>query len=128
LIGLAESGGEGLKMAKEIYGKALDDIDALSAPYATVIDIDRAKLPSKEEVNGWSSDEFVSALRHDAANPGYNLHLRQLLHVGFKVAAKMGERYLDMLKACEATVSKNVTENLYERHMKPLFIGNGDGN
>ena len=128
LIGLAESGGEGLKMAKEIYGKALDDIDALSAPYATVIDIDRAKLPSKEEVNGWSADEFVSALRHDASNPGYNLHLRQLLHVGFKVAAKMGERYLDMLKACEATVSKNVTENLYERHMKPLFIGNGDGN
>ncbi|HZB45948.1 MAG TPA: tagaturonate epimerase family protein [Pyrinomonadaceae bacterium] len=128
LIGLAESGGEGLKMAKEIYGKALDDIDALSAPYATVIDIDRAKLPSKEEVNGWSSDEFVSALRHDASNPGYNLHLRQLLHVGFKVAAKMGDRYLDMLKACEATVSKNVTENLYERHMKPLFIGNGAGN
>src|SRR5918993_1141006 len=127
LIGLAESGGEGLKMAKEIYGKALDDIDALSAPYATVIDIDRAKLPSKEEVNGWSSDEFVSALRHDPANPRYNLHLRQLLHVGFKVAAKMGERYLDMLKACEATVSKNVTENLYERHMKPLFIGNGVG-
>ena len=92
------------------------------------IDIDRTKLPSKEEVNGWSSDEFVSALRHDASNPGYNLHLRQLLHVGFKVAAKMGERYLDMLKACEATVSKNVTENLYERHMKPLFIGNGNGN
>ncbi|HEX6624116.1 MAG TPA: tagaturonate epimerase family protein [Pyrinomonadaceae bacterium] len=128
LIGLAESGGDGLKMAQEIYGKALDDIDALSAPYATVIDIDRAKLPSKEEVNGWSSDEFVAALRHDASNPGYNLHLRQLLHVGFKVAAKMGERYLDMLKACEANVSKNVTENLYERHMKPLFIGNGDGN
>src|SRR5918993_1369904 len=126
LIGLAESGGEGLKMAKEIYGKALDDIDALSAPYATVIDIDRAKLPSKEEVNGWSSDEFVSALRHDASNPGYNLHLRQLLHVGFKVAAKMGERYLDMLEQCETTVSKNVTENLYERHMKPLFIGNGN--
>lgn len=125
LIGLAESGGDGLKMAKEIYGKALEDIDALSAPYATVIDIDRTKLPSKEEVNEWSSDEFVSALRHDASNPGYNLHLRQLLHVGFKVAAKMGERYLDMLKQCETTVSKNVTENLYERHMKPLFIGNG---
>ena len=76
----------------------------------------------------WSSEDFVSALRHDASNPKYNLHLRQLLHVGFKVAAKMGERYLDMLKACEATVSKNVTENLYERHMKPLFIGNGAGN
>lgn len=123
VIGLAESGGEGLETAKEIYGKALDDINALSAPYATVIDIDRSRLPSWEEVQGWSSEQFVSALRHDPQNPQYNPHLRQLLHVGFKVAAKMGERYLDMLKACEATVAKNVTENLYERHLKPLFIG-----
>ena len=123
LIGLAESGGAGLQLAKEIYGEALDHIDALSAPYATVIDIDRAQLPSKEEVAEWSSEQFVSALRHDQSNAGYNLHLRQLLHVGFKVAAKMGDRYLDMLKACEPTVSKNVTENLYERHLKPLFIG-----
>lgn len=123
VIGLAESDGEGLKMAKEIYVKALADIDALCAPYATVIDIDRAKLPSKEEVLDWTSAQFVNALRHDASNEQYNLHLRQLLHVGYKVAAKMGDRYLEMLKACEPTVAKNVTENLYERHLKPLFIG-----
>ncbi|HEX8072340.1 MAG TPA: tagaturonate epimerase family protein [Pyrinomonadaceae bacterium] len=124
VIGLAESGGEGLQLAKDIYAKALADIDALSAPYATVIDIDRAQLPSEEEVRGWSSEQFVSALRHDQRNPGYNPHLRQLLHVGYKVAAKLGDRYLNTLKACEATVARNVTENLYERHLKPLFIGN----
>ncbi len=123
VIGLAESGGEGLELAKEIYGKALDDVDALSAPYATVIDIDRSKLPSKEEVQDWSSEQFVAALRHDPRNPQFNPHLRQLLHVGFKVAAKMGDRYLRMLKECEDTVAKNVTENLYERHLRPLFIG-----
>ncbi len=123
VIGLAESGGEGLELAKEIYGRALDDIDALSAPYATVIDIDRAKLPSKAEVWDWSSEQFVSALRHDPSNPQYNPSLRQLLHVGYKVAAKIGDRYLRMLEACEATVAKNVTENLYERHLRPLFIG-----
>lgn len=123
LIGLAESGGEGLKLAKEIYAQALDNIDALCAPYATVIDIDRAKLPSKEEVQGWTSEQFTGALRHDQSNELFNPNLRQLLHVGFKVAAKMGDRYLNMLKACEATVSKNVTENLYERHLRPLFIG-----
>ena len=123
IIGLAESDGEGLQLAKEIYGKALDDIDALCAPYATVIDIDRARLPTKGEVQGWSSAQFVSALRHDARNPEYNLHLRQLLHVGYKIAAKMGDRYLDMLEACEPVVAKNVTENLYERHLKPIFIG-----
>lgn len=123
LIGLAEAGGEGLSLVKEIYGKALDDIDALCAPYAQVIDIDRAKLPSIEEVRGWTSEQFVAALRHDPRNAQYNPHLRQLLHVGYKVAAKLGARYLGMLEACETIVAKNVTENLYERHLKPLFGG-----
>ena len=123
VIGLAESGGPGLALAKEIYGKALEDIDALCAPYATVIDIDRSRLPSKEEVSGWTSEQFVGALRHDRQNPLYNPSLRQLLHVGYKVAAKMGERYLNMLDACEEAVSRNVTENLYERHLRPLFVG-----
>jgi hypothetical protein len=123
IIGLAESDGEGLRLAKEIYGKALDDIDALCAPYATVIDIDRARLPAKEEVQGWTSAQFVSALRHDPRNAEYNLHLRQLLHVGYKIAAKMGDRYLNVLKACEPVVARNVTGNLYERHLKPIFIG-----
>jgi hypothetical protein len=123
VIGLAESGGEGLKMAQEIYSEALDHIEALCAPYATVIDIDPAELPSSEIVRGWTSEQFVSALRHDQTCEQYNPSLRQLIHVGYKVAAKMGERYLQMLEACEATVAKNVTENLFERHLKPLFLG-----
>ena len=123
IIGLAESGGEGLELAKEIYGKALADIDALCAPYATVIDIDRSKLPTKEEVEGWTSEQYVGALRHDQTNPLYNSSLRQLLHVGYKVAAKMGDRYLGMLKANEEIVGRNVTENLYDRHIQPLFLG-----
>jgi tagaturonate epimerase len=122
MIGLAESGGEALALAKEIYGKALDDIDELSAPYATVIDIDRERLPSRAEVQEWSGEQFAAALRHEPIDPRYNPHLRQLLHVGFKVAAKMGGRYLDMLERCEATIGRNVTENLYERHLRPLFI------
>ena len=123
LIGLAESGGQGLKLAKEIYVKALDEIDALCAPYATVIEIDRAGLPSLEEVKGWTSEQYTSALRHDPRCPQFNSNFRQLLHVGYKVAARMGDRYLDMLKACDETIARNVTENLYERHLKPLFIG-----
>jgi hypothetical protein len=27
-----------------------------------------------------------------------------------------------MLESCEATISRNVTENLFERHIKPLLI------
>jgi len=30
---------------------------------------------------------------------------------------------LKMLEACEASVSRNVTANLFERHLKPLFFG-----
>jgi hypothetical protein len=125
IIGLAESGGQGLVLAREIYAGAYDHLNELCAPYATVIDINPAKLPSKETVNGWTSEQFVAALRHDPKNTSYNPHLRQLLHVGYKIAAKMGDRYLNALKENEKFVSKNVTENLFERHLKPLFIKNG---
>ncbi|MGA2801108.1 MAG: tagaturonate epimerase family protein [Verrucomicrobiota bacterium] len=123
VIGLAEAGGDGLALAREIYAGALDHIDELCAPYATVIDIDRKKLPSKEDVNGWTSQQFVSALRHDPNCRDFNPSFRQLLHVGFKIAAKMGDRYLDALKQHEAVIAKNVTANLFERHMKPLLLG-----
>jgi hypothetical protein len=122
VIGLAEAGGDGLALAKEIYARALAKKDELCAPYATVIDIDAAKLPSKDAVREWISEQFVGALRHDPTSPAFNPHLRQLVHVGFKVAAQMGDRYLRMLDACEPTISRNVTENLYERHLRPLFV------
>lgn len=121
VIGLAEAGGEGLAAAKEIYALALEKCDSLCAPYAAVIDIDRHKLPSAGEVRGWTSEQFAGALRHDPSNPSFNPHLRQLLHVGYKIAAQMGPRYLRLLEACEPTISKNVTENLDARHIRPLF-------
>jgi hypothetical protein len=93
------------------------------APYATVIDIDVSRLPAPEVVDQWDSGEFTSALRHVPGAPGYNSSLRQLLHVGFKVAAKMGPRYLQLLEANEAVIAKNVTENLYARHIVPVFLG-----
>lgn len=123
IIGLAEAGGSGLVLAKEIYLEALDHIDELCAPYATVIDIDRNKLPPAGIAKGWDAQQFVSALRHDQKNKNYNPHLRQLLHVGYKIAAHKGERYLEALKTHEAFVARNVTANLFERHLKPLFLG-----
>ena len=123
VIGLAEAGGSGLALAKEIYTEALGHVDELCAPYAAVIDIDRKRLPSATAVREWDAQQFVSALRHDPRCPAFNPHLRQLLHVGYKVAAKMGDRYLRLLDECEPTVSRNVTDNLYERHLKPLFVG-----
>ncbi len=123
LIGLAEAGGAGLALAKEIYAEALAHREELCAPYAAVIDIDPAKLPSTEEVRGWTSEQYTSALRHVESDPAYNPSVRQLLHVGFKIAAKMGPRYLELLEANEAVIAKNVTENLYVRHIAPVFLG-----
>lgn len=123
LIGLAESGGDGLELAKDIYGEAYAHREDLCAPYASVIDIDPAKLPSPEAAKSWSSEQFVSALRHVPGDPSYNSSLRQLLHVGFKVAAKMGPRYLGLLEQAEDVIARNVTTNLFERHIKPLFLG-----
>ena len=122
LIGLAESGGEGLQIAREIYVRSYARYDELCAPYVSVIDIDRTALPRPEELNNWSSEQYVRALRHDQSCPDYNVNLRQLLHVGYKVAAEMGEIYLTALGNNEAVVSKNVTENLFERHIRPLFL------
>ena len=123
LIGLAEAGGDGLEIAKEIYAYAIEHVDEFCAPYASVIDIDKKKLPPASVVNGWSSKQFTDALRHDQKNPAFNPSFRQLLHVSFKVAAKKGDRYLNALKKHEAIIAKNVTENLFDRHMKPLLLG-----
>jgi len=122
IVGLAEAGGSGLELAKQIYAKALEKKEALCEPYATVIDISDAKLPPAETVNGWTSTQFTDALRHDQSNPGYNADLRQLLHVGFRIAAQMGDTYIQALHDNSAVVAKNVTGNLLDRHMKPLFL------
>jgi len=123
LVGLSEAGGDGLALTKEIYAYALAHVDELCAPYASVIDIDHSKLPSAEVVNQWSGPELANAIRHIPGHPGFNSNVRQLLHVSFKLAAKAGARYLDLLKSNEEIVAKQVTENIFERHMRPLFIG-----
>ena len=122
LIGLAMAGGQGLVIAKEIYAEALTRMDELCGPYATVIDIDPAKLPSAQDINKWDGQQFAAALRHDQGCPGFNPNLRQLLHVGYKVAAEMGPRFTNALDKYEPTIAANVTENIYDRHIRPLFL------
>ena len=124
LIGLAEAGGAGLALAKEIYAEAYAHREELCAPYATVIDIDAAKLPGARR--GAGLDAGAVHVRVEARVPGaasYNSSVRQLLHVGFKVAAKkMGPRYLDLLEANEPVVAKNVTEkSLHAPHRTRIF-------
>jgi hypothetical protein len=121
VIGLAIAGGEALEAAKEIYIKALGRKEELCAPYADVIDIDDGKLPLPEEVLSWSSEKYASTLRHIPGHPDYNPNFRQLIHVGYKVAAEMGERYTGLLKKHREIIGICVEENIYDRHLKRLF-------
>ena len=121
--GLALGGGAGLALARQVYGEALARYDEMCKPYASVIDIDRGKLPPAQVVAGWSGEQFAAALRHVPANPSFNPHLRQLMHVGYKVAAEKGPAFLDALRVHEAIVGRLVTDNLFENHIRPLFVG-----
>lgn len=120
--GLALAGGDGLELIKELYQEAYGRADELCEPYAAVIEIDPERLPSPNVVQGWSGDQFAAALRHDPASPAYNEHFRQLIHVGYKVAAQMGKRYHLAVEAHERSIAPLVTENLLEKHLKPLFL------
>ena len=75
-----------------------------------------------EAVDDWRGDQYANALRHVQEHPEFNQHFRQLLHIAFKLAAKEGARYTDLLKVNAKVVGKNVTENLYDRHFKRLFV------
>ena len=121
VIGLAISGGEGLEAAKSIYENARLRKDELCGPYADVIDIKDNELPTTTEVNDWIGEKFASTLRHIPGHPDYNPNFRQLIHVGYKVAAEMGDDFTDLLKKNAEIIGECVEENIYERHLKRLF-------
>lgn len=121
VIGLAVAGGEALEVAKTIYANALARKEELCAPYADVIDIDESKLPTVTEVAGWSSEKYANTLRHIPGHPDYNSNFRQLIHVGYKVAAELGDKYIGLLEKHADVVGACVEENIYDRHLKRLF-------
>lgn len=121
VIGLALAGDEPLALAKKIYIEALGRLDELCAPYAEVIDIDRTQLPSAAEVASWSGEKYASTLRHIPGHADYNPNLRQLIHVGYKVAVENGDAYYASLEKYEKIVGEQVTTNLYDRHICRLF-------
>jgi hypothetical protein len=121
ITGLAAAGDEGLEIAKLIYRNAFERKEELCKPYAAVIEIDDSALPDPSVTQKWDKEKFVGTLRHIKGHPDYNPNFRQLLHVGYKVAAELGNRYYDALEKFSNIVGKNVSDNIYERHLKPLF-------
>lgn len=123
LIGLAESEGSGLAMAKSIYHTAIERFDELTGPYTTVINIDPAQLPTLADIDNWTGDQFARSLRHEQTDSLYNPHFRQLLHTAYKVAHEKGASYGDELKKNSEIIGRNVMRNILNRHIDPLFLG-----
>lgn len=121
VIGLAEAGNDALDLAKQIYAKAYEKRDELCKPYANVIDIKEKNLPTIDEVKSWDSKKFADSLRHIPGNKNYNPDFRQLIHVGYKVAASFGQKYVDVINKYSEIVGEQVKTNILERHIRRLW-------
>ena len=120
-IGLALADTGALEIAKKIAISALGRMEELCIPYATVIDINPANLPSAEQIASWSGSEYARALRHNQQDELYNPDFRQLVHVSYKIAAELGNEYYDALKRNSAVIASQVSENILDRHIARLF-------
>lgn len=122
LIGLSESGDDAVSLVKQIYRAAYGRYSELCGPYASVIDIDQALLPDPGIVDSWDGMRLARALRHDQQCADYDSNIRQLLHVAYKVAAELTTYYTEAVTDNKAVIATHVSENLYKRHLKPLFL------
>ena len=73
-------------------------------------------------MTGWSGRQFARNLIHNQQDELYNPHFRQLLHTAYKIAAEQGEVFTKALELGRQDIERNVTHNIFERHIKPLFI------
>ncbi|MCK5136428.1 MAG: hypothetical protein KAR19_11620 [Bacteroidales bacterium] len=121
VIGLALAGGDALQMARIIYSNAYGRQEELCGPYFTVINIDPETLPSPTEVSEWDGEKFANTLRHIPGHPDYHPGFRQLIHVGYKVAAEMEDEFLTMVRQNSVVVGEQVMTNIYDRHIRRLF-------
>lgn len=123
VVGVALSGAKGFDIAKRIYAHAFSRFEELCRPYATVVQIDRRRLASPMDVERWTPEQFVARIIHDPSCADFNSDMRQLMHVAFRIAAEFGEEFRSTLDAALGAVGRRVTDNLFERHIRPLFLG-----
>lgn len=71
-------------------------------------------------VNQFSLPENLKLSVHSGSD--YDPNIRQLLHVGYKVAAELDDIYLPAQVQERKTIAKHVTDNLYYKHIMQLFL------
>ncbi len=123
LIGLAGTEKDGLALVHKIYKEAYGRYGELTRPYKPVININKEHLPSPEEFSGWSANTIVEKIEHNRDNSNFDSQLRQFLHCSYKIAAEQGNKFIQLLQDNEDEIGGRVTNNLYERHICPLFLG-----
>ena len=120
-IGLALADDQALELAKKIAISALGRMEELCIPYATVIDINPANLPTAEQIASWNGNQYARALRHNRQDPLYNPDFRQLVHVSYKIAAELAPEFYAALERNADVVAQQVKENILDRHIARLF-------
>jgi len=120
-IGLALADAQALELAKKIAISALGRMEELCIPYATVIDINPANLPTAEQIASWDGNQYARALRHNQQDPLYNPDFRQLVHVSYKIAAELAPEFYAALERNACVVAEQVKENILDRHIARLF-------
>ena len=120
-IGLALADDQALELAKKIAISALGRMEELCIPYATVIDINPANLPTAEQIASWDGNQYARALRHNRQDPLYNPDFRQLVHVSYKIAAELAPEFYAALERNADVVAQQVKENILDRHIARLF-------
>ena len=120
-IGLALADDQALELAKKIAISALGRMEELCIPYATVIDINPANLPTAEQIASWDGNQYARALRHNQQDPLYNPDFRQLVHVSYKIAAELAPEFYAALERNADVVAEQVKENILDRHIARLF-------
>ncbi len=120
--GLLTGNAEALDFAKYIYGEAITRKDELLKPYLMVTNIRLSLLPAAVEINSWSAEEFSHAIIHDEECKNYNPDLRQFIHLAYKIAAENLKQFKKLVTSQDNETGNRVTENIFNRHIKPLFI------
>ncbi len=120
--GLLSGNSAAVEFAKHLYAEALDRREELLKPYLMVTDIDLSALPSAGEVNSWTAEKFTQAIEHDANCSNYNPGLRQFIHLAYKIAGENFNEYKKLITSLEDVTGRRVTENIFKRHIQPLFI------
>ncbi len=120
--GLILGGKEGFNFSKFIYTEALKRMEELLGPYKMVTDINMSGLPGEKEIMGWNAEKLSQSVIHDRQCKSYNPDFRQFIHISYKIAAENMEEFRRLVRINEEIIGKRVTDNLFLRHIKPLFI------